>query len=281
MAFNNASVRSESAVGDWRIEHNQTGLCAPLLSPVIGSLKLVSGDGTSVGTVMTLQCPSRHRAVSGSHISCVWSSNSTHWIGGTPECKPLSRFEDEGFRLALLISFISTAIVLFMSIIFITSCLVSLVRQDERKKMKRARKREEAEFWQQIDIEGLEQQTEGLHKHKTRNNNNNNSTRGERQHTGTSTTVDNQTFTYSDLHIPCRCHQQASNSQNIQLSLKPNPPADNPTNTHITHIPQHCPLPLHCNSCVLTVEDRHFYRMLHKDQRWNGQHLFSPPAISI
>ncbi len=41
------------------------GQCAPLLSPVVGTLKLVSGDGTSVGSVMSLQCPSRHRAVSG------------------------------------------------------------------------------------------------------------------------------------------------------------------------------------------------------------------------
>ncbi|XP_051950649.1 uncharacterized protein LOC127621181 [Xyrauchen texanus] len=182
MSFNNASAL-ESAMGDWRIEHNQTGQCAALLSPVIGSLKLVSGDGTSVGTVMTLQCPSRHRAVSGSHISCVWSSNSTHWTGGTPECKPLSRFEDEGFRLALLISFISMAIVLFMSFIFITFCLVSIVRREERTKMKRVRKREEAEFWQQIDIEGLEQQTEGFHKHKTKNNNNNNNRTEERNST--------------------------------------------------------------------------------------------------
>ncbi|XP_051524777.1 sushi domain-containing protein 3-like [Myxocyprinus asiaticus] len=116
----------------------------------------------------------------------------------------LSRFEDEGFRLAFLISFVSVVFILFMSIIFITSCLVSYVRRDERRKMERARKREEAEFWHQIDIEGLEQQREGLHDHKTRNNNN--STRGERWHTGT--TADNQTFTHDDLHIPCRCHQQ-------------------------------------------------------------------------
>ncbi len=64
-----------------------TDRCAPPLSPVLGTLKLVSGDGTSVGSVMSLQCPSRHRAVSGGQMACVWSSNNTHWSGGTPECK--------------------------------------------------------------------------------------------------------------------------------------------------------------------------------------------------
>uniref|UniRef100_A0A673J6U8 Sushi domain-containing protein n=1 Tax=Sinocyclocheilus rhinocerous TaxID=307959 RepID=A0A673J6U8_9TELE len=107
------------------------GQCAPLLSPAVGTLKLVSGDGTSMGSVMSLQCPSRHRAVGGSQMSCVWSSNKTHWSGGTPECKPLSRFEDDGFRLALLVSFSSLAIILVMSIIFITFCLVRHVKREE------------------------------------------------------------------------------------------------------------------------------------------------------
>ncbi|XP_051964885.1 sushi domain-containing protein 3-like [Xyrauchen texanus] len=193
-------------MGDWGGDHNRTGQCrsVPLLSPVIGSLKLVSGDGTRVGTVIKLQCPSRHRAVSGSHISCVWSSNDMQWTGGTPECIPLTRFEDEGFRLAFLISFISVVFILFMSIIFITSCLVSYVRRDERRKMERARKREEAKFWHQIDIEGLEQQREGLHNHKTRNNNNNNS------NNSTEERDDTQEQQQTTKHLPtvtCRCHQ--------------------------------------------------------------------------
>ncbi|XP_026126285.1 sushi domain-containing protein 3-like isoform X3 [Carassius auratus] len=134
MAFTGAS---ESVMGDWGSVHNQTGQCAPLLSPAVGTLKLVSGDGTSVGSVMSLQCPSRHRAVSGGQMTCVWGSDETHWSGGTPECKPLSRFEDNGFRLALLVSFISSAIILFMCIFFITSCLVRHVKREERRKMER------------------------------------------------------------------------------------------------------------------------------------------------
>uniref|UniRef100_A0A8C2GH86 Sushi domain-containing protein 3-like n=1 Tax=Cyprinus carpio TaxID=7962 RepID=A0A8C2GH86_CYPCA len=195
MAFISASA--SVMTGDWSSVHNHTGQCAPLGSPAVGTLKLVSGDGMSVGSVMSLQCPSRHRAVSGSQMSCVWSSNKTHWSGGTPECKPLSRFEDDGFRLALLVSFISLAIILIMSIIFITFCLVRHVKREERRKLERARKTGASEFWQQIDVEGVELQREVLHSQKTTNHNNNNSNSGgERRHTDkTSTSTATETST--------------------------------------------------------------------------------------
>ncbi|XP_073675685.1 sushi domain-containing protein 3 [Garra rufa] len=263
MAFISAS---ESVMGDWNSVLNQTGQCVPLLSPVVGTLKLVSGDGTSVGTVMSLQCPSRHRAVSGSQMSCVSSSNKTHWSGGTPECKPLSRLEDGGFRLALLVSFISSAIILVMSIIFITSCLVRHVKQEERRKMERARKTGASEFWQQIDVEGVELQREVLHSQKTTNSNNNNNTSGERQHT------DKHIYSHADLHTACRCFQQGKPCpQSVcssQFSLILTPAADYLRNTHT-------------GPCVIPVpHDRHFCRTL-QDPVWDGQHLLSPHRAPV
>ncbi|XP_059360398.1 sushi domain-containing protein 3 [Carassius carassius] len=204
MSFISASESEVMMMGDWSSVHNQTGQCAPLLSPAVGTLKLVSGDGTSVGSVMSLQCPSRHRTVSGGQMSCVWSSNQTHWSGGTPECKPLSRFEDDGFRLAVLASFISLAIILVMCIIFITSCLVRHVKREERRKLERARKTGTSEFWPQIGVEGVEVQREVLHSQKTtnhhnnNNNNNNNNSGGERGHT------DKHICSHGDLHTACR-----------------------------------------------------------------------------
>ncbi|XP_016394570.1 sushi domain-containing protein 3, partial [Sinocyclocheilus rhinocerous] len=246
------------------------GQCAPLLSPAVGTLKLVSGDGTSMGSVMSLQCPSRHRAVSGSQMSCVWSSNKTYWSGGTPECKPLSRFEDDGFRLALLVSFISSAIILLMSIFFITSCLVRHVKREERRKMERARKTGASEFWQQMDVEGVELQREVLHNQKTtNNNNNNNNTRGERQHT------DKHIYSPGDLHTPCRCLQEGRpcplNIHPSQFSLIFNPLSDYLINTHIGSADTRCAFPFP----RYAAEDRHFCRPL-RDPLWNGQHLFSP-----
>lgn len=66
---------------------NFLGQCAPMPPPPQGSFTLVAGNGTSVGTVMTLVCSHRHRPISGGLISCVQESNGTQWRGGNPECK--------------------------------------------------------------------------------------------------------------------------------------------------------------------------------------------------
>lgn len=63
------------------------GQCSPLPPLSKGTLTLVAGNGTSVGTVMTLVCPRWHRPISGGLITCVQESNSTQWSGGTPQCK--------------------------------------------------------------------------------------------------------------------------------------------------------------------------------------------------
>lgn len=232
---------SESGMGD------RTGQCSPLLSPVIGTLRLVSGDGTSVGSVMSLQCPNTHRAVSGAQLSCVWSRNDTRWSGGTPQCKPLSRLEDEGFRLALLMSFISATIILVMSIIFITSCLVKHVKREERRKMERARKNGTPE----VDL-----QREALHNQKTTNNNNNNNNGNYTQLTATSRTTDNQIYT------PCRCvHEGKPYPQIIhpsQISVILNPPTDRLMDTHTA------------------AGNTHFCRPLLQEPVWTGQHTHVP-----
>lgn len=63
--------------------------------------------------------------------------------------------------------------------------------------MCRARKTGASEFWQQIDVEGVELQREVLHSQKTTNHNNNNSNSGgERRHTDkTSTSTATETST--------------------------------------------------------------------------------------
>ncbi|CAB1336168.1 unnamed protein product [Coregonus sp. 'balchen'] len=91
------------------------GQCTPMPLPALVTQKIIQGNGTNVGTVITLQCPSRH-----------------HLVGGT-----LSLSDDFGFRVAVVSSIISCAIILLMSMAFITCCLLDCVKEEERKKEER------------------------------------------------------------------------------------------------------------------------------------------------
>ncbi|XP_010893597.2 sushi domain-containing protein 3 [Esox lucius] len=148
--------------------HNNTGQCKPMPLPALGTQKIVQGNGTEVGTVITLQCPPRHRLVGANAVSCVWGSNTTHWSGGSPWCKPVSLSEDFGFRVAVMASIISCAIILLLSMAFLTCCLLDCVKEGERKKDKR-----DTDLWHQLEQVEQEGNRASRYGHKGRNNNNN------------------------------------------------------------------------------------------------------------
>lgn len=56
-------------------------------TPPLGTFKIEAGNGTNVGTVMTLQCPFLYRAVSGGLISCEQGNSGAQWTGSIPDCK--------------------------------------------------------------------------------------------------------------------------------------------------------------------------------------------------
>ncbi|XP_053480594.1 sushi domain-containing protein 3 [Ictalurus furcatus] len=155
------------------------GLCTPMPSPPLGTFKIEAGDGITVGTVMTLQCPFLYRAVSGGLISCEQGNSGAQWIGSIPECKPL-QYDEKNLRLALLLSTVSIAIILFMSIIFIVPCLLKHVKRDHMRQLERERNREAARLWHQLNEE---EQRESFYNQNGRinNNNNNNSSSSNRQ----------------------------------------------------------------------------------------------------
>ncbi|MFT7804413.1 sushi domain-containing protein 3 isoform X2 [Arapaima gigas] len=147
---------------------NRTGQCRPMAQPPLGVLTIVRGNGTDVGTRISVQCPSKHRLVGDSVVSCEWSSNSAQWSGGLPSCKPLSRFEDFGFRVAVIASIVSCAIILLMSVAFLTCCLLKCIRKQERRRLER-----ETQLWQQLEHEDVEEIQTSYYGYKGRNNNNN------------------------------------------------------------------------------------------------------------
>ena len=54
--------------------------CRPMPLPALGTQKIIQGNGTNVGTVISLQCPAQHKLV-GRELTCVMDVNSTHWDG--------------------------------------------------------------------------------------------------------------------------------------------------------------------------------------------------------
>lgn len=59
--------------------------CTPQPLPALGTQRIIQGNGTNVGTVISLQCPAKHKLI-GSQLMCIMDTNSTHWVGG-PYCK--------------------------------------------------------------------------------------------------------------------------------------------------------------------------------------------------
>lgn len=56
--------------------------CSPVPLPALGTQRIIQGNGTTVGTVISLQCPAKHSLV-GSEMMCVMDNNSTYWTGET------------------------------------------------------------------------------------------------------------------------------------------------------------------------------------------------------
>ncbi|XP_075956022.1 uncharacterized protein susd3 [Anarhichas minor] len=169
--------------------------CTARPLPALGTQRIIQGNGTTVGTVISLQCPAKHKLV-GRELMCVMDTNSTHWVGDT-YCKPVSPFDDYGFRVAVLASIVSLAIIIFMSVAFITCCLLDCLKEDKRKNHER--ESEMCRWEEQAQHQG---DSRSRYSHKGRNNNNNN-TQDKVQSlwdTGNPDMCDNMRA--------CRCHQQ-------------------------------------------------------------------------
>ncbi|XP_012602605.2 sushi domain-containing protein 3 isoform X1 [Microcebus murinus] len=130
---------------------NRTGTCAQLPLPPKGTFQVLRGDGASLGTVLLFHCPSGHQMVGSGLLTCVWKGSVAEWSSGTPVCKSVPPHETFGFKVAVIASIVSCAIILLMSMAFLTCCLLKCVKRSERRRSDRT-----AQLWYQLRGEDLE-----------------------------------------------------------------------------------------------------------------------------
>ncbi|XP_016046336.1 sushi domain-containing protein 3 [Erinaceus europaeus] len=205
---------------------NSTGTCAQMQPPPRGSIQVIRGDGASVGTVIVFHCPAGHQMLGSGLLTCSWKGSTAEWSSGTPTCKSVPPQDMFGFKVAVIASIVSSAIILLMSVAFLTCCLMKCVKRSERQHADRA-----TQLWLQLRGEDLETVQaaylglKGLH----------NSSRGE-SGSRPSQAHDNHSFT-SDLGDGTREVPGVAHSTN-KAPWVPGPSAlcpSNPTSSHCTH----------------------------------------------
>ncbi|XP_010598963.2 sushi domain-containing protein 3 [Loxodonta africana] len=147
---------------------NHTGTCSQVKPPPQGTFRVLRGNGTSVGTVLLFQCPSGHQMGGPGLVTCAWKGSVAEWSSGTPVCKSMPLYETFGFRVAVIASIVSCAIILLMSMAFLTCCLMKCVKRTEQQRSDRT-----AQLWYQLRGKDLETVQAAYLSLKGLNNNNN------------------------------------------------------------------------------------------------------------
>ncbi|KAK2488813.1 hypothetical protein MC885_019589 [Smutsia gigantea] len=108
-----------------------TGTCSQVQPPPRCTFQVLRGNGTSVGTVIVFHCPSGHQMVGAGLLTCVWKQSVAEWSSAAPLCKSVPPYETFGFKVAVIASIVSCAIILLMSMAFLTCCLIKCVKSQQ------------------------------------------------------------------------------------------------------------------------------------------------------
>ncbi|XP_065139421.1 uncharacterized protein [Paramisgurnus dabryanus] len=124
--------------------NNNTGLaCASLLPPRRGSYYVEHGTGVSVGSMLVFWCREGYQLVGHEKITCLLRAGVPRWSSYLPICESIPRPNDQGLRIALLVSLVSGVVILVMTVCFIICCCQErMSKTREKHRTGRSRRRE-------------------------------------------------------------------------------------------------------------------------------------------
>ncbi|KAK7152007.1 hypothetical protein R3I94_008369 [Phoxinus phoxinus] len=123
---------------------NNTGLvCISVLPPRRGSYYVEHGTGVSVGSMLVFWCKEGYQLVGHEKITCILHAGVPRWSSYLPVCESIPRPNDQGLRIALLVSVVSGVVIFVMTVCFIVCCCQErLSKKKEKHRMGRSRRRE-------------------------------------------------------------------------------------------------------------------------------------------
>ncbi|GAB5579616.1 sushi domain-containing protein 3 isoform X1 [Prionailurus iriomotensis] len=65
-------------------------------------------------------------------LTCAWKGSIAEWSSVSPVCKSVPPYETFGFKVAVIASIVSCAVILLMSVAFLTCCLMRCMKRSEQ-----------------------------------------------------------------------------------------------------------------------------------------------------
>ncbi|XP_051726372.1 uncharacterized protein si:ch211-242e8.1 isoform X1 [Ctenopharyngodon idella] len=123
---------------------SNTGLaCISVLPPRRGSYYVEHGTGVSVGSMLVFWCKEGYQLVGHEKITCILHAGIPRWSSYLPVCESIPRPNDQGLRIALLVSVVSGVVILVMTVCFIVCCCQErMSKKKEKQRTGRSRRRE-------------------------------------------------------------------------------------------------------------------------------------------
>ncbi|KAI7802228.1 uncharacterized protein si:ch211-242e8.1 isoform X1 [Triplophysa rosa] len=123
---------------------NNTGLkCMSLLPPRRGSYYVEHGTGVSLGSMLVFWCREGYQLVGHEKITCLLQAGVPRWSSYLPVCESIPRPNDQGLRIALLVSVVSGVVILIMTVCFIVCCCQEhMSKKKENYRTGRSRRKE-------------------------------------------------------------------------------------------------------------------------------------------